>query len=321
MLLVTGPSGSGKGQTLALAAHIIGDNVSAISKDVKFELGLGRAIQTAGFAFFDEFAKNPSWTTERIIAEFNKFLEINRTYSYRDLYIGPVTTTVNSVIVAANVSYGPEIMGHTQLGRRFVFVPLGRRVPQDKDWARTCGTRDIASWRKKNENAFMCDSLLSEIIDDFFGLTVPGEADTLFEDDAKTLGFDTVENSDFNEDMASTSDIEEVKRFFQLVCALDDWKDGYKRFDIGDDSLVAESWRVLADKDRNGKMTGRSNAIQELSLADVLEVDCDDSQAVFCRIPKPRGSKLRVKFKLAQHARGSGVCNEKIPSKLLGETE
>lgn len=320
MLLITGPSGAGKGQTLALAAHILGDVAAAVPKDMSFELGFGRGLQTGGFVLCDEFAKNPRWTKERVVAEFNKFLPIARDYTYRELYIGPLKVRVDSVVIAANVAYGPEVMEHVQIGRRFVYVPLRRKVPADKDWTRTCGTGDISLWRTDPENARMADSLLSEIIDDFFGLTVPGETPTLFEDDARTLGFDTVANcAKASSDASEFSILTDVKTFFVEVCKLADCKGQRKCIDLSSESTVANLWRTLGDKDHAGKFTGKSNAIDELDLTDVLEIEgVEDSASVFMLAPQARGSKLYVAFKMASRKNGPALAmNGDIPSKLL----
>lgn len=320
MLLITGPSGAGKGQTLALAAHILGDVAASVGKDVAFELGFGRGLQTGGFVMCDEFAKNPAWTKERVVAQFNKFLPINRDYTYRELYIGPLKVRVDSVVIAANVAYGPEVMEHAQIGRRFVYVPLRRKVPADKDWTRTCGTGDISLWRTDPDNARMADSLLSEIIDDFFGLTVPGEEPTLFEDDARTLGFDTVANAaKEGSDSDEFSIVSDVKAFFVAVCKLDDVKGQRKCIDLASESTVANLWRTLGDKDHKNAFTGKSNAIDELDLAEILEIkDIPDDVSVFMLAPQPRGSKLYVAFKMAARKNGPAIAmNGEIPSALL----
>ena len=314
IIVATGPTGCGKTQTLELAAHIIGETVAELPKDAKFEIGMGQSFLKGGFVLCDEYAKNPQWTPAKRSSEFDKFLPINERFSYRELYVGVISVPVNSAIVIANNAYGAEVTEHKQFGRRAVHVALNRSVPADKDWTLTCGTGSISEWRSNERNAYIADSLLSELIDMFFA---PGVASSYatFEQDASVLGFETYAASR-NDHGVQSNDVD-IREFFRLVCAhkFESKRDRQKIIDLSQMDLdIVVAWGNICDRDHRGQVLGSSMKLSESSLVDVLGVECGPDEGIFVSSHR-KGSRLYVKFKLAKRKNGKGLVNEEIPIK------
>lgn len=311
LIVATGPTGCGKTQTLEFAAHIIGDEVASIAKNAKFDLALGQALGRGGFVLFDEFAKNPSWSPERRSSEFDRFLPIGEDFPYRELYVGTISVPVRSVLLIANNAYGAEVTEHKQFGRRAVHVQLNRSVPADRDWTKTCGTGSLGRWRSNPDNAHIADSLLSEVIDTFFGPQV-GRFNT-FEEDAEALGFYTFAAS--RDDESEVSHDSAIRKFFALLRKHPEetQRDRLKSIDLSKlDLPIVEAWANIADRDTKGHVSGSSIKLAEASLVDVLGVECEPDEGVFVTLRK-RGSRLYVRFKLGKNRRSNGPVNEEIP--------
>ena len=134
MVLVTGPTGSGKGAITALAAGILGQRC------VKLDLGgdraewsraLGQATEGgAAYAMIDEVGKiRGFWGSS------SPLLELTSEIHWRKLYSGHVTSPLRSCIVLAGSTLPVSMPGMSELGRRLAVVHLPHRIG---DWATAC---------------------------------------------------------------------------------------------------------------------------------------------------------------------------------------
>ena len=301
ILLATGPSGSGKTLTALLAASILGDAIVRVPKG-NYQETVGYSSYRGGFLLLDEFAKGASGA--RLRNKFDFLLEIDRDFTFRQLYVGAVTTRINNVILLTNNAYGEEVMEHEQFGRRAVYVDLTRKP--DADWSQTCGTGDVRFWRRDPHNQRVADSFLSYIVDDFFAdISAAKKGQLLFTDAAAELGFRLLQDSR-ERHVFEGMDVDEIIRdFFKAVCNCPDAGDrvakykgkGWKEFLIAEtDHEAAKIWRELCDDagDKDGR--GSSIKIAERDLSKVLGITLDKSHETvkfFCR---RMGKYLLCKF-------------------------
>jgi hypothetical protein len=161
IILAYGNSGSGKTTTPRIAAAICDDEsfaMSNIDDDGRWAEAFGEYSRTAGIIIFDEAFKmnRPTQLRERLIS-------LNRNFSYRALYVGPVTRELDNVIVCTGITIPVELLESEQLGRRAVAIQLQQ---QELQWQHQA--LSIESWRDDPLKAYVSNCLVSHIIDSYF---------------------------------------------------------------------------------------------------------------------------------------------------------
>ncbi len=160
MIMVTGPTGSGKNATLRLAASLLGKTADKIPLEKDREDFLRAVctttVQGCGFLNIDEFGKNAD-----LHKTWQHLLELAPETSYRDLF-GKVrkTARLTAPLVMTTILVPPFLADSPEFSRRVRQYPLARRVP---DWRSTAGG-DVARWRDRTEeNARVGNSLLAHV--------------------------------------------------------------------------------------------------------------------------------------------------------------
>jgi hypothetical protein len=160
MLACTGPSGSGKEQTICLAASCLGDQVLKLAlpdDEEKLWRQIGAAI-TSGhrFLMFDELGK-----TQNLSSKIKAILEISSMIHWRALYQNrTVATPARAAFFYPCVRFPDFLTASAEFNRRTRRAHLHHKVP---NWAETCGG-DTALWRDRSaENARVANSLLTSV--------------------------------------------------------------------------------------------------------------------------------------------------------------
>lgn len=307
MVMVTGPTGAAKTATVMLAATICGDSCASVKEQdrAKFSESLGERCARCGFVLLDEFAKTVGARRVRML--FDLLLDVGREYTYRRLYVGPVTASLNSVLVITNNVFPQDVKQNAQLGRRLVFVELQRRAPAL--WENTCGTGDVRFWRTIPENAEIADTILSYIVDKHF---IPGGTVDGWLGSARACGFDLLETTRTSSAGVSIDDT--VRELFALVCAEappapDRWRGrGWRLLKLDGATDLEKCWRVLCDDPSTMDGFSTSMRVAELDLANVLGA----SEPVRLDISR-HGRALGIRFITGSvRGKGTGCVNEEI---------
>lgn len=257
MVFFCGPTGSGKTQTVDLAASICGDRASGVRYDrepSRMFAAIIQAKRTGSFAFFDEFlkganaAKIPADTAMEIV------LDLKPETQTHILYVGPVALGELPVCVWADTTIPNCVWTHSQIGRRVhvVFLREGRV------WGRSA--KDLRNLGPEVVKA--ADSILSAIIDRRF----PPGTPTDFVEVAADLGFSLLQDSDI-----ARRKQDRIRDFFEHVCSAPKPKGcrlpgkGWKLIDLAGDSDLTYAWRELMDDNQK-----TSRAISEMDLKAVL---------------------------------------------------
>lgn len=158
MLLCTGPSGSGKEQTIRLAASFVGEDTFklAVTDDEEvFARQLGVAV-TSGHRFlvFDEFGKTPSLTKK-----LKNLLQICQTVCWRPLHQNRlVRTPLRAAFFFPCIRFPDFLATSQEFVRRTRRMHLHRQLP---NWMETSGN-DTGVWRDLSErNARIANSILT----------------------------------------------------------------------------------------------------------------------------------------------------------------
>jgi hypothetical protein len=158
MLAATGPSGSGKEQTIVLAASILGQMITKLSLDEgeeQFFRQVGSACASGKrFLVLDEMAK-----TRNLATKLKVFLMLSRNIQWRPLYRNGLTSTrVYGAFFLPCVRFPDFVRQNEEMVRRTRAIHLFRKVPP---WNVSCGC-EISRWRDQTaENARVANSLLT----------------------------------------------------------------------------------------------------------------------------------------------------------------
>lgn len=158
-LCADGPSGSGKGETVRLAASFLGDDAQKIritASEEEINRYIGSAL-TMGhrFLLIDELGK-----VGRLGDKFGALLQFSSTVTWRPLYRPPVTTDFDAAIFYPSVSFPDWLRKSPEFCRRTRRIRLTKRVDE---WSAACGG-DTTEWRDKaKENAHAANSLLTHV--------------------------------------------------------------------------------------------------------------------------------------------------------------
>lgn len=157
-ITATGPSGSGKGETLSVGASFLGDEAAKAQLDDSAEVfmrSLGSST-TAGrrCIVLDEFGKTPG-----LSQKFAALLQVGSRITYRPLYVtGNRTVPFRSALFFPCVRFPDFLRVSPEFLRRTRGVHLPSKVP---NWMATSGG-DAAGWRHRSkDNALIGNSILT----------------------------------------------------------------------------------------------------------------------------------------------------------------
>ena len=160
MLCASGPSGSGKGETIRLAASFLGEDavkVQPCDDPEVFMRNIGMLLAASHrFVVFDEFSKTPS-----LLKKLGAVLQIGSIVSWRPLYQNHrVQTPCRGAFYFPCVRFPDFLADSPEFLRRTRHIRLHRKTP---NWAVTAGG-DTADWRDNSiENATAANSLLTHV--------------------------------------------------------------------------------------------------------------------------------------------------------------
>ena len=159
MIMAVGPTGSGKGETIRLAASFLGDERVALAlerEDEKNWRRIGAAIELgARFLFFDEILRRGPQLRGLIAL----VLQLSSRVTWRRLYANADVQTTNRAGYFLAAGCVPDgFKKSPELRRRMWLARLERQTP---DWERTSGG-DTAAWRARSKrNAEVANSMLT----------------------------------------------------------------------------------------------------------------------------------------------------------------
>ena len=305
MLVCTGPSGSGKEQTIRLAASFMGDDILKLSRAAdseKFFRQIGSAVADGKrFLVIDELGKD-----RELDAVVTNILTLSGTVDWRRLYRnGSTSSPLRAALFFPCVVFPERFCDSPEVDRRVRQVRLPRRVP---NWANTSGG-DTAAWRDRNaDNAHAANSFLTHVFD------FCRRNEFLFERVADELSLGRVS------DGAIGADPELLQRLYRHVRG----EDGERRMIAGESGFKGRGWcdldapvaqdilRSSFPPSQTQARAERTDVRQFLSAPDwnaVLEIE---APAIQCRV---RGhNKFGLRFESAGVMRGREVVNEDLPA-------
>ena len=274
-ILVVGPSSTGKTHTARIAASMLGDNVTEMQwkSDLdRFRQSYMRGANDGMYVVIDELFKSArsKRTTPRDAMDY--FLNLTPGSVSHELYVGPVPVGRLPVTIVTDTSVPAEVRADAQVGRRFIYVRLDRRI----EWDRTIVDSGADFRSSSLDAAEACNAIVSDVIDRFFKDRV-----LTLSDIATQLGYSTLEHCDEELD-----DPDAIPRLFTAVCNAPDAEDhrhtgrGWKRVEMGGETLIDKAWEAVCDGTLSYTSFCRSRRCDEVDLSLVL--------------PVPIGTRLRV---------------------------
>lgn len=287
MIMAYGNSGSGKTTTPRIAAVMCDDSsfaMSNIDDDGRWAEAFGEYSRTAGMIILDESFKmsKPTQLRERLIS-------LNREFSYRALYVGPVTRELDNVIVCTGISIPVELLESEQLGRRAVAIQLEQR---ELKWQH-CDL-NIESWRDDPQKAYVSNCLVSHLIDEFFT-----EQMDFITEIAPALGVESLR------DHAAKGEGVDMKKILRKFMGLlikrkqSDRGKGWRSINRNETGDLNEMWSDMLCDDQTTDGWARSEKLQEKPLGDLLGVD----YSVYCSTRR-HGAKVFIRFTDTRETRG-----------------
>jgi DNA polymerase len=302
---VDGPSGAGKDATVAVAAALIGDghqDVAWVPNVQEFHLALYRAGLSNGLVTSSEVIKLVKAKRGDLLAGLSALLTFQRGLSVRDLYVGWMRVRQVPAVVVTDTSFPRELHCDEQVGRRFVYVHLERKV----DWQRSARL-GIETWRtQRQEHAHAANAIVSALIDEFFA----GETALVFEDIARELGFPLLNHGG---DMGLDPQAD-LLALFEACCnpaaveaPSSRWKGrGWRLVKRESKDPLSVAWQAVCDNLGDGFTASRR--VKEADWAKVLGVP----EVVECDLSPNGGSTLAVRFRCGDPRSPSLKVNEEI---------
>lgn len=208
-ILVAGPTKAGKSTTIHVAASICGDHCTDLvwtADHFRLRQGIYEGRDNGTFVAVNEVFKEAKNSRVSPVAALDPILNLTEDSTSHQMYIGSRSLDRLPALVCTDIEVPNEVRLDRQLSRRFVYVSLGR----SEDWEPIILQSGIGKpglFRAfSEENALVADTILSEVIDEFFS------APLQWSEAAGKLGFLTLEKA---EDWEEGDAI--LRRFFELV--------------------------------------------------------------------------------------------------------
>lgn len=288
ILLACGNSGSGKTTVPLIAAGLCGEQaafVPPIEDEARWTECFGEKSREGAIVIQDELFKLPK---QAIVRE--RLIALRREFSYRALYVGPVTRNLDNVVICTGITIPQELLDSEQLGRRAVVVQLKQQALQ---WHKLgCGPK-IDNWRDDADRAELADNIISHICDEFFC-----EPLDFVSEIAPMLGIPSLrEYASAGEGMNFGKVLRKFISALMSKPASDKGR-GWRCIERGETSLCGELWSQLCDGQGTEEF-GRSEKMQEKPLGELLGVDYPVYFA-----SKRHGSKVFVRFSDTKSTQG-----------------
>ncbi|MHB1424871.1 MAG: hypothetical protein ACYC3I_17000 [Gemmataceae bacterium] len=305
-ILTTGPSGSAKSTTPRLAAGILGVQPRAIAwtpSPERWHQEIAEAADVTSLVTCNEFLKLAMRQRMTAKQALDPFLELETGVASHRMYVGPVPITRLPGMIVTDIRAPADIADDRQIGRRFVYVHLTRRV----DWDGPCkaaGFGDAARLRFGGSRMVAAaNAVLSHVIDAYFAWP-----QSLVEI-AQQLGFPMLENADLG---GGTQDLIDL---FMAVCKAQPALGadasrfsgpGWKVVTRGSENDLAQAWERVCD---SGWISSRRCDSED--WAHVLEAEIEGE--ISCDIRPHGDSKIGIRYRVGPVNRPTAV-NEQIVS-------
>lgn len=306
-IVCAGPSGSGKSQTSALAASILGDNVTEVPWNVnteRFRQGFSEGAERGSYVVVNELFKDVASTRRSYRSGFDAFLNLTPGSVSHKLYVGPVPIGRLPVAVVTDTFVPSEVRSDVQLARRFVYVRLDSRL----DWEQSIVDAGIGTplgFRGASlENAEASNAIASYVVDRFFH-----DSPRSLVSIASDLGFTTLEHCD-----EVLDDPEALPSLFAEALRTPDAREderlrgrGWKRICFDDETPLAEAWRSVCDGLTSFDAFANSRKCSEVDWARVVAVP----RGTRLDVAKFRGKSIAIRFRCGG-TRGEYLVNEQL---------
>jgi hypothetical protein len=209
-IVTDGVTKAGKSTTIHLAASICGDyctDVLWVSDTVRLRQAIYAANDAGTFVAVNEVFKEAERAKVNPVQAVDPVLNLTEGSTSHVLYTGPVALSRLPALVCTDIRVADSVFADKQLSRRFVHVNLRGELDWTKSFLKVGLHRPHLFRLLGDEQAAACNTILSEVIDEFF--TSP----MLWVDAAKACGFPLLADSE-----AFESADAELLRLFDLVC-------------------------------------------------------------------------------------------------------
>ena len=299
IVLACGNSGSGKTTVPIIAASLCGEQaafVPAIEDDARWTECFGEKSREGSIVIQDEIFKLPKQAVVR-----ERLIALRREFSYRALYVGPVTRNLDNVVICTGITIPQELLDSEQLGRRAVVVQLKQQALQ---WHKLgCGPK-IDRWREDGKRALLADQIVSYVCDEFFCEPLDFVSEIAGMLEVPTL----------REYASSGEGMNFAKVLRKFLASLmtkpkTDKGGGWRLIERGEISQTGELWNLLCDGQGTYEF-GVSEKLQEKPLGELLGLP----YPVYFKSQR-HGNKVFVRFtdtKQTQGLRGGYKTTEDI---------
>lgn len=308
-VLVSGPTGAGKSTMIHVAASICGDYCTDLTwceDSTRLRQQMLAANDAGSFMTINEVFKEANRAGVSYVAALDPILNLTEDSTSHKMYVGPVALDRLPALVCTDVTVPYDVFADKQLARRFIYVHLSSQQQWDVSILKT-GLGQAKLLRCHNEEtAWACNSILSDVIDEFFRESM------LWSDAARKLGFALLNKSD---DYESPDD--ELREFFRLVCEAPDSDrkpgPGWKLIRQEATGALVESWGRLADGKGDGDW-GRSRRCSEVDWQKLLGGD----RVIEIDISRYSQGITLVRFRVGTSRKPDAVNAEIFPTKRQG---
>jgi len=161
IVLATGPTGSGKGQTIAIGASFCGQRPRKVELDAESDEKFWRSLGANSLAGHQFLYIDESGRLRRPATLMRRLLEVSNQVSFRPLYQNHDRTVPMRGAIFLPTAAIPEAFAKSpELCRRCRLVRLYRTTPE---WREACGG-EAAEWRAgSKENARAANSVLTHV--------------------------------------------------------------------------------------------------------------------------------------------------------------
>lgn len=311
-LMVTGVSSAGKSTTVHVAAGICGDKADepTFYPDVmRFRASLMDAARSSGFVCVNEIFKMAERSHLSYTQALDPMLSLTEDSRSHVLYVGSVPFGRLPVFVFTDITCPDEILQDYQLARRFTFFQLHESI----EWTEKLVENHIRPHEIRlisPEHALAADTILSEVIDEFF--TVPTPLSVIAQKlNVATTGeirrtnpeVDASLQVESDDDLDVRADVKELLlKFYHTVCDAPPISGsdagrysahcGWKKIDRAVSSDILTIWNDLCDgTDKN--LWGQSRAISAQDWRKLLKTD----YVVVCDIKRYQNRIIYLRFR------------------------
>ncbi|PCJ55049.1 MAG: hypothetical protein COA79_21165 [Planctomycetota bacterium] len=316
MLFLSGPSGSGKGETINIASSFLEQSAPKINVDSdqeNFFRALGSTMASGqSMIVLDEIGKMHFKKVDEFIT---KILQLSSKISFRPLYSTFVTLDSKFSLFFPTTTIPEGLYNSPECKRRVWHYRLFHRV---KDWKASCGG-DAIRWRDLSEvNSFVANSIVTHTY------IMASKFDFNFDLIALEIGASRLGDDYDSKEI-------DIVDFFKYSCGLSDnqpkqlidntFKESGKWLDLTDETAKAFIAQLLSDPDETNRKYEWYNVKRDLEalpvttiLRDAKVIQNTTNLSIDTRV---KGKSVGYRFRHQKgNLRGQWLLNGEIPHKF-----